>query len=307
MCRITPNLRRASLGNPDGWSGMRSLTLFAVSALVLTACGAETNGADPEGPAEGGEGENLEHVHDLDVDPSDGSLMIASHYGLFRLHDDGPRRVSEIQDFMGFAVADEDLLLASGHPGEGQDAPANLGLIASADGGATWEDVSLSGEADFHALDAMGDRIYGVDATSGQELLISDDAGETWQSPGAPAMASLAIDPRDADTVLGTTESGPVISTDGGQSFTPVAEAPILHHVDWAPDGTIFALDPDAGVHRSKDNGFTWEHVGEVDAGVKSYPEALHAVDQDEVWAAVGGSILHSTDGGESFDVIHES
>lgn len=302
-CFLTVAPREKSVGQ----LAPRPLAIFAASALALSACGSVTEEDTPPTPLVSQEGEDLEHVHGLDVDPSDGSLMIASHYGLFRLHGDGPQRVSEVQDFMGFAVADEDLLLASGHPGEGQDAPANLGLIASADGGATWEDVSLSGEADFHALDAMGDRIYGVDATSGQELLISDDAGETWQSPGAPAMASLAIDPRDADTVLGTTESGPVISTDGGQSFTPVAEAPILHHVDWAPDGTIFALDPDAGVHRSKDNGFTWEHVGEVDAGVKGYPEALHAVDQDEVWAAVGGSILHSTDGGESFDVIHES
>lgn len=307
MSRKTSSQTRASLRNPDGWSGVRSGALFAVTALLLTACGAETNGADPAGSAEGGESENLEHVHGLDLDPSDGSLMIASHYGLFRLHDEGPRRVSEVQDFMGFTVADEDLLLASGHPGEGQDAPANLGLIASSDGGATWEEVSLGGEADFHALDALGDRVYGVDAASGQELLVSDDGGETWQSPGAPAMASLAIDPRDGDTVLGTTESGPVLSTDGGQSFTPVAEAPIPHHVDWAVDGTIFALDPEAGVHRSQDDGVTWEHVGEIDAGVEGHPEAIHAVDQDEVWVAVGGSILHSTDGGESFEVIHEN
>ncbi|WP_158583034.1 F510_1955 family glycosylhydrolase [Nesterenkonia natronophila] len=307
MSSKAPGRRPASLWNPTGWSGARAVTLVAVSTLALTSCGAETDSADPAGPSEGGEGENLEHVHGLDVDPSDGSLMIASHYGLFKLHDDGPRRVSEVQDFMGFTVVDEDMLLASGHPGEGQDAPANLGLISSADGGATWEEVSLSGEADFHALDAMGDRVYGVDAASGQELLISDDAGQTWQSSGAPAMASLAIDPRDADTVLGTTESGPVISTDGGQSFTTKADAPILHHVDWAPDGTIFALDPDAGVHRSEDNGVTWEHVGEVHAGVEGHPEALHAVDQDEVWAAVGGSILHSTDGGEGFDIIHEN
>lgn len=281
--------------------------VLLVSALSLAACGTEVDPGDDGDAQAAAEDTHMEHIHGLGINEADGALMIASHYGLFRLDDDGPVRVSEVQDFMGFTVAEEGLLLASGHPGQGQDAPTNLGLIASIDDGATWDEVSLGGEADFHALDALGERIYGVDATSGQQLMISDDGGETWETSNAPAMASLTVDPRDADTVIGTTEEGPVLSDDGGQEFLALDGAPVLQFVDWAADGTLYGMDPAAGVHRSLDDGATWEQVGEVGSTAEGHPEAIHAVDQDEVWAAVGGSVLHSTDGGESFDVVHES
>lgn len=291
--------------------------MLAAALVAVTGCGdasapEEAHQEGHEGgaaeSAEGGDAaeDRMEHVHGLGVDPADGALLIATHYGLFRLDDGAPERISEVQDFMGFTVVDEDRLLASGHPGAGQDAPSNLGLLESTDGGATWEEVSLGGEADFHGLDAAGERIYGVDATAGGQLMVSDDGGETWDSPDVPAMADVAVDPRDPDTVLATAPDGPLLSTDGGQRFTELEDAPLLLTVDWAADGTLYGLDPQAGLHRSDDGGVTWaESPGSAELP-EGPPEALHVVDQDELWVAVGGAVLHSTDAGETFESVHQ-
>ena len=70
---------------------------------------------------------------------------------------------------MGFTIAAPDLFLGSGHP-DARDlqagTPPLLGLIRSKDAGKTWQPVSLSGEADFHVLRYLGNRIYGYDATN---------------------------------------------------------------------------------------------------------------------------------------------
>ena len=42
------------------------------------------------------------------------------------------------------------------HPGESQVGPPSVGLIQSTDGGRSWTGLSLSGEADFHALEYDG-------------------------------------------------------------------------------------------------------------------------------------------------------
>ncbi|MDS2173295.1 hypothetical protein Q7C18_11340 [Nesterenkonia sp. CL21] len=302
------------------WAGAGILIALILAVVLISVLGGGDDAPEddaPEGGAPGGDmaghdadadeasEARMEHIHGLGVDPSDGALLIATHYGLFRMGDGAPERVSEVQDFMGFTVVDEDRLLASGHPGQGQDAPSNLGLIESTDGGATWEEVSLGGEADFHGLDAVGERVYGVDSTSGGQLMVSDDGGETWESPDVPAMAGVAVDPRDPDTLLATTPDGPMLSTDGGQSVTALEDAPLLLIADWAADGTLYALDPAAGLHRSDDDGATWDEVPGSAELPEGYPEAVYGVDADELWVAVEGSVLHSTDGGESFETVH--
>jgi photosystem II stability/assembly factor-like uncharacterized protein len=82
-----------------------------------------------------------------------------------------------------------DLFLGSGHP-DARDlqngTPSLLGLNRSTDDGRTWTPVSLSGEADFHVLRYLGNRVYGYDATN-DRLMVSRDAGKSWtehQPPG---------------------------------------------------------------------------------------------------------------------------
>lgn len=238
----------------------------------------------------------MEHIHGLGVDPADGMLYAGSHYGLFRVPAKGAvTLVSPVQDFMGFTVAGPDRFLASGHPGAHQDGPSSVGLIESTDGGVSWQPLSLSGEADFHSLEVVNETVFGLNSMTG-DLMVSVD-GLDWEARSTEPIADFAVDPENVDVILSTTEQGPALSQDGGQTFQLLSGAPLLVLVDWAADGTLLGVAPDGAVHVSTDGGASWEARGRLPGG----PEALHVEGADEVYAAAAGTVWESTDGGDSF------
>lgn len=247
----------------------------------------------------GAAGSGMAHVHALGVDPQDGTLYAGTHYGLFRVPEQGAATLvaDRVQDFMGFTVIGPNQYLASGHPGEGQEGPSSLGLIESTDGGQTWASLSLSGEADFHTLEARHGQVYGLNSMTG-ELMVSEDM-KTWDVRSETAMADFAVSPDDPDVLLATTEQGLTRSEDGGRSFQPVSGTPVMLLVSWAEDGTIIGAEPDGTVHASTDGGQTWEQRGNLGAA----PQALTATGAGEVFAAVDAAILVSNDEGGTFSV----
>jgi photosystem II stability/assembly factor-like uncharacterized protein len=273
-----------------------AVLVVLVGVVFLASSGGEDEGAADAAAAE------VAHVHGLGVDPQDNTLYAGTHYGLFRLPEQGEatRVADRVQDFMGFTVAGPDHYLASGHPGEGQDGPSSLGLIESTDGGQTWQSLSLAGEADFHSLEARHGRVYGLNSLTG-EFMVSKDK-QTWDTRSQIPMADFTVSPADPDVLLATTEQGLVRSDDGGRTFQPVQTAPLLQLVSWAEDGTIVGVEPDGTVHASTDDGQTWEQRGSLGAA----PHALTATSDSDVFAAVDGAILVSTDGGRSFTVRHQ-
>lgn len=270
------------------------VAVVAVGSVVLTMGNGGTEGSG--GPTKTVE---LEHVHGLAVDPAGDTLIAGSHHGLFRLPaDDPPSLVAgRVQDFMGFTVTGPHHYLASGHPGEGQEGPASLGLIESTDGGQTWQPVSLSGQADFHALEAEHGLVYGYNSLTGA-FMVSQDK-HTWDTRAQLPMADFAVSPEDPDVVLATTEQGPALSTDGGRTFQVLPGAPLLMLASWADDGTLVGVQPDGTIQTSSDGGRTWQQRGRL----PGTPEAVEAVSGREVFAAAGGKVFASTDGGRTFSV----
>ncbi len=149
----------------------------ALALIVLSGCSSGSTTASSTAGSPGREQARLAgadpgvaHVHGLGVDPADGALYAATHFGLFRLPEQGqPTRVAgRMQDTMGFTVVGPSTFLGSGHPDSQKDPhlPPRLGLIRSTDAAETWQTVSLTGEVDFHALHAVHGRIYGWDAAA---------------------------------------------------------------------------------------------------------------------------------------------
>lgn len=264
------------------------VVLGALLVFIGRDGGGEGTSTDAGAPVE------LAHVHGLGVDPASGDLYAGSHYGLFRLPEQGdPTLVGDlVQDFMGFTVVGPGHFLASGHPGEDQEGPSNLGLIESTDGGQSWQPRSLAGQADFHALEAEHGQVYGYSAG---QLMVSADM-QTWETRASIAMADLAVSPQDAQTVLATTQEGLARSTDGGRSFRLVGTAPLLLLVTWADAGPVVGVAPDGTVQVSDDGGSTWERRGSAGGA----PEALTASGQ-EIYVALEDRIVESEDGGRTF------
>ena len=245
------------------------------------------------------------HIHGLAVDRQDPQqLLIATHHGLFRAGPDGNAQlVSVVQDFMGFNPhpSDPNTLYASGHPATG----GNLGFIMSEDQGATWEQVSpgADGPVDFHQMTvspADPQRIYGAYG----ELQVSDDAGKSWDivGPLPDGVIDLAASAKDKETIYAATKVGLLRSGDGGRTWKILIDGPPVTMVETAPDGSLFAFVLGAGLVQPSE---TSPDIGVV-SGDWGDRYVLHlAVDpanQDRMFAATqDGSILASTDGGESW------
>ena len=274
--------------------------LAAFLAVVVIVLFIGRDGGSDSGTASEASPAAMAHVHGLAIDPQDGQLLAGTHFGAFRVGEDGSlEQFGPTQDFMGFSVAGPGHYLASGHPGAGQGGPGNLGLIRSTDGGESWETVSLEGKADFHTLKARHGRVYGH---SGGQLLVSED-GKTWDARASIPLADLAISPEGPDTLVVTTQQGLGLSTDGGRTFRGLPNTPLLVLVTWTDGGGLVGVDPNGGVHASEDAGRTWVERGSAGG----QPAALTATEDQVFVATREGDIVESDDGGATFQTRYQA
>lgn len=233
-------------------------TWLAVAAGLAFLLGIGLVARDDSNRGEGGTtasgGDAVAHVHGLGINPADGDLYAATHFGLFRIPDDGKaRRVGDaIQDTMGFTIVGGNHFLGSGHPDledkrlRAPGKPPLLGLIESKDAGRTWNSLSLLGEADFHSLVAAHGRIFGYDSTGGR-LMVSAD-GKEWETRSELGIGDFAVDPADPDHLVAMTDRGIAESSDGGRSWSPIT-GPDLAFLAWNAKQGLWGVDP---------NGQSW-------------------------------------------------
>jgi hypothetical protein len=278
------------------WARMLAVALPVLLVVGCSGAPTPTSPASQEAPAPA----VLAHVHGLGVDPADGTLYAASHFGVFKLvAGREPERVGDrAQDTMGFAVAGPNHFLGSGHPDRRETTSApHLGLIESTDAGETWRTLSLEGAADFHALQTRHSRVYGYNSQNGQ-LMVSEDL-QNWDNRGRVQMVDFAVSPDSPDVLLVTTEQGVVRSTDGGRTFTSVSGSPRLVLLDWLAAGTVVGVASDGTVHVTQDSAATWTAGGRV----TGQPAALATNGDAEVFVATESAIYASTDKGKTFTV----
>ena len=221
----------------------------------------------------------LDHAHAAVY--VDGRLLIGTHTGVVDVDPSSgqvsKRGVSQ-DDFMGLAGS-SNLLVASGHPGAGSTLPDPVGLIRSADGGETWETVSLTGEIDFHALAIDGDRVAGS-ATAG-ELLYSEDAGASWTTIAQGEFTSLAWFEGQLWIADGSTLS--TWMPGDAEPAAAVDAAGVL--VAAATDGDLlWVLQPDGTLLASTD-GISWTPTGSVSeaAALAASTDAAYVVTPDRI------------------------
>ena len=297
------------------------LLLPLLAALALAACGDEEPAAtpaataepapvaDPAAPAAGDGGGGSPYIGSLSVDPGDGTLMIGTGLGLYRLQPDarGARRIDgalETPGGAGTISANLELLhlgpgelVASGHPQEG-DLPEDLGLVRSADHGETWTPVSGLGEFDWHVLERSRGLLAGVPA-DGEDLFVSTDGGKAFSRGGvAPAPPDdVAIDPADPERWVAASAVGIATSSDGGATWRPRDPVPGAQ-LAWAEPGALYRVDQGGAAWASRDGGATWEERGNAGGS----PTTLDVSADGALYAALPGAVIkRSTDGGRTW------
>jgi photosystem II stability/assembly factor-like uncharacterized protein len=182
------------------------------------------------------------------------------------------------------------------------------GLIArTRDGGATWAVRTNVVPREIRPADYYLRSVQFVDAERGWisadagRILRTDDGGETWARQQVPSNTRvLDLFFLDRDVGWAVTFSEMLLTTDGGDSWTRVEEQYGVGAC-WA----IQFLDRQngiaagrAGILRSSDGGHAWQKVEapDVDYAAVDFPSAGAG------WAVgEGGTILHTTDGGKSW------
>ena len=209
----------------------------------------------------------LHHVHGLAFSADGKTLMVPAHIGL-AVYRGGKwaRTPGPAHDFMGFSAA-EKAIYSSGHPAPDSPLRNPLGLMKSTDGGATWRELGLSGESDFHLM-AAGYRSHAVYVVNPEPssrmrepgLHFTRDDGKSWTRSAAAGLAgritSIAVHPTDeASVAIGTLE-GLYVSHDSGARFARIGPLRPVSAVLFDFDGKrlFFAhIDGDRVQHISVD------------------------------------------------------
>jgi hypothetical protein len=302
------------------------LAVLAALAVAAAGCGGSdepaetaqtptptsTEAAPPADPVEAApsavSGANA-FIGSIAVDPKDGTVMLGTGLGLFRLKPgakDAKRVVGELRGPDGSGSVSSNLvvryagpgdLVASGHPEGGGGLPENLGLMRSRDAGNTWEPIAELGEADYHILQLTGKHVVGVKAEE-REIRVSADGGQTFDARTPPDMPlDVVFDPSDPKRMVVTTAQGVFSSADEGGTWRPRDGVP-SEQLAWGRPDALYRADPGGLIKVSADGGATWEDAGTVAITVNEL-----AVDaRGALYASVpGGIVKRSTDGGASW------
>lgn len=192
---------------------------------------------------------------------------------------------------LAFDPADPERLLF-GHHG---------GLLASSDGGRSWQPTALSGADAMNVGQLGGDRLQ----IAGHDVYLeSTDGGATWTPVpnDLPALDlhAFAVDPADSDRAWAFAVGHGLFRTeDAGRRWE------LLDPNNWGAlttylrDGaTVLAAIGPEGLVRSRDGGLTWEPMAYPGAPLAALAAAP---DGSAIYAATGNGIRRSTDEGATW------
>jgi photosystem II stability/assembly factor-like uncharacterized protein len=190
-----------------------------------------------------------------------------------------------------------------------RDAATGGGVFRSADGGRTWKEAGLAGQAVRALAMAASDSSVLVAGTL-DGVFRSRDAAKSWHriSPEGDAelrnLDSVAVDPRDPQILYAGTFHLPWKTSDGGGHWLPIHEGMIDDSdvmsllIDGENSRRIYA-SACSGIYRSEDAAAQWQKI----QGIPYTARRTYAITQDprdpaRVYAATSEGLWKTEDAG---------
>jgi photosystem II stability/assembly factor-like uncharacterized protein len=193
-----------------------------------------------------------------------GAVLAGGHPGLYRSTDNG----ATFTKLTGAATVPDAHALGGNGDTVYLGSP-QAGLVASTDGGQTWQPRNAQAGRSFMGTilvdPANPDRLIAPDMSQG--LVSSTDAGRTWKPLGGPSGAmAVTWNPADTRQIIAVGSTGSARSSDGGATWQNIQMPAGISAVTFDSAGrTAYAaaLDGDkAAIYRSTDAGTTWTPTG---------------------------------------------
>lgn len=233
------------------------------------------------------------------------SLLVATHYGLYRMQPDGTALPvgQRRDDFVALASdpSDPRVIYALGYP----TADGQSELMRSDDGGSTWSvRAGPAGQAEEDALavsPADPGRLYAVHGA----LQASGDGGQMWSriGPAPDKLITLAVGLPRPGQLFAATDTGLLVSRNGGHDWEAASsfrDTASLVYV--TADGSVYAFFLGHGLMRSGPADPGWKLLYNGFGG--HYPLRL-AVDPNDprhlVTLTHASGLFTSDDGGKSW------
>ncbi|WNF36484.1 hypothetical protein RJD24_18985 [Bacillaceae bacterium IKA-2] len=306
-------------------------TIGIVSIIaIVSACGsdskAQVGGGTPDNPIYIGETvENREqatefsHIHGLSRHPSDSNkLLLASHYGLIEYDQQSSEASfigSERFDLMGYArIPGSNIIMTSGHPGEGSNLPDPLGFLWSEDFGETWEVRGLHAMIDFHSLAATSDasKILGYGSDLNKSVIFeSYDQGYTWKVVKSKGVTldheeffALGMAPDNGDIAYAATSKGLFYSSDGGVNWEKIIDGYITALKVIGEDEVVFYEASKNGLFRLQGEE---SHSYDLYLGADAVNYIVVAEDSSAVTVSTfQNNLSETTNHGETWETLLE-
>lgn len=264
---------------------------------------ADADGSDEHGDDhEHGSGSSDTHIHAIQWWKDTADIIIGTHMGAWRTQTGSTDLVMlrPDGDFMGLI---QDPFTPTRYWGSGHYAAGgfgNWGFIESLDGGVTWDEITLSGQVDFHHMAVGHDQGDVVAGTFGGKVWFSSDAGRSWDSwtwSGQPS--GIEVESSTGPVFLLSSTSGIVRVTAPAMTAETVVAANVSG-IDRVGDGYGYGTS-NGQIHlcdAALDNC-------EVVASPNGAP-ALHLLGAPgHLFALVQGSqVFHTEDAGETWTLV---
>lgn len=158
-------------------------------------------------------------------------------------------------------------------------AAANYGIVRSTDGGASWQTLRTGEYTDIEFRTGSDSVLYAAhhDYWGTSQIVRSTDGGDTWAKISNFQTSQndirISVSAANPDYIGLRFSNGKrfYLSKDGGLTFQDQSEMPEADHIAFSPTDTNIIYTSGVVVHRSLDQGKTW------DAITHWYNDGVHA------------------------------